>query len=174
MASQYREKVTISKYNPQFGLLAGGKWGSPSPGLQLDPDFNYYFKAQLNIPIYYWGQKRKEAHAVKQVTEIAKLKIDQTKDAVILEAQQSYFNLVKSQEQMEFAASALENAKNNVSVMLDRYNEGLSSVLEVLDAQTFWQKSYFNYIQAKYDMNLAYSEYLKALGELVKENNNKK
>jgi outer membrane protein TolC len=170
-ASQYREKVTISKYNPQMGVLAGGKWGAPSPGLNINPDFNYYFKANLKIPIFYWGQKRKEAFAVKQVTEIAKLQVDQTKDAVILDVQRSYFNLKKSQEQMEFAHGSLNNAKQNVSLMLDRYNEGLSSVLEVLDAQAFWQKSYFNYIQAKYDVNLAYSEYLHALGELTKEYN---
>ncbi len=170
MANRYNEKITIAKYKPQLGLLAGGKWGSPSPGLNIDPDFNYYFKAQLKIPIFYWGEKKNKAFAVKQITEITKLQIDQTKDAVILDVQRSYFNLEKSQEQMEFAKGALENAKNNVMVMLDRYNEGLSSVLEVLDAQTFWQKSYFNYIQAKFDVNVAYSEYLHALGELAKEN----
>jgi outer membrane protein TolC len=166
LANQYREKLTISKYKPQLGVLAGGKWGSPSPGLQIDPDFNYYFKAKLAIPIFYWGQKKNEAFAVKQVTEITKLKVEQTKDDVSLQVQRSYFNLVKSQEQMVFAEGALDNAKNNVSVMLDRYNEGLSSVLEVLNAQAFWQLSYYNFIQAKYEVNVAYSDYLYSLGEL--------
>ena len=170
MASQYREKITISKFKPQLGALAGGKWGAPSPGLQIDPGFNYYFKAQLNIPIFYWGEKKNTYNAVKQVTEIAKLNISQTEDAIVLDVQRSYFNLEKSIEQMKFAQGALENAKNNVDIMLDRYNEGLSSVLEVLDAQTFWQKSYFNLIQAKYDVNVAYSDYLHAMGELVKQN----
>jgi outer membrane protein TolC len=49
---------------------------------------------------------------------------------------------------------------------LDRYQEGLSSVLEVLDAQLYWQKTYFNYIQAKFDLNVAFSTYLRAMGEL--------
>jgi outer membrane protein TolC len=51
-------------------------------------------------------------------------------------------------------------------VMLDRYYEGLSSVLEVLDAQMFWQKTYFNYIQAKHELNIAYTSYQHAMGEL--------
>ncbi|MCD6598065.1 MAG: TolC family protein, partial [Bacteroidales bacterium] len=61
---------------------------------------------------------------------------------------------------------ALDNASKNVEVMLDRYREGLSSVLEVLDAQLFWQKSYLNYIQAKYQLNMALSDYQRAMGEL--------
>ena len=50
--------------------------------------------------------------------------------------------------------------------MLDRYREGLSSVLEVLDAQLYWQKTYFNYVQAKYELNIAFSAYQKAMGDL--------
>jgi outer membrane protein TolC len=168
MATKYNEKVTVSKFKPQFGALAGGKWGAPSPGLKTDPDFNYYFKAQLKIPIYYWGQKQNEYNAVRQATQIAQLRVEQTKDAVVLQVQRSYYNLEKSQEQMKFAKSALNNAKKNVSVMLDRYNEGLSSVLEVLDAQAFLQKSFLNYIEAKYDVNVVYSEYMHALGEMAK------
>ena len=168
VADQYREKVKISKFNPQMNVFTGGKWGSPAPGLQKQPDFNYYLAARLKIPIFYWGEKKHEQFAVKQQTEISKLKVDETTDAIVLEVQQAYFNLVKSKEQVDFAKGALVNAKKNVIVMLDRYNEGLSSVLEVLDAQTFWQKSYLNYIQAKYDINIAYSEYLHAIGKLNK------
>ena len=93
--------------------------------------------------------------------------MEKTSDNIRLEVRQSYFNLISSQKQMNFAADALTNAQKNVEVMLDRYNEGLSSVLEVLDAQTYWQKSYFNYIQAKYELNLAYSQYQRALGILT-------
>jgi outer membrane protein TolC len=78
----------------------------------------------------------------------------------------SYYDLQQSQHQLDFADGSLNNASKNVEVMLDRYYEGLSSVLEVLDAQLFWQKSYLNYIEAKFELNMAYSSYQKAMGEL--------
>ncbi|OQX77782.1 MAG: hypothetical protein B6D61_06605 [Bacteroidetes bacterium 4484_249] len=165
--SEYKEKITASKYNPQFGFGAGGKWGAPSPGLNIDPAFNYYFNANLAIPIYYWGKKKEEIFAVKQITEITKLDLEHTKDMISLEVQTSYYNLERSQVQLDFALSALDNASKNVMVMLDRYNEGLSPVLDVLDAQMFWQKTYYNYIQAKYQLNTAYSSYSHAMGELT-------
>jgi outer membrane protein TolC len=144
LVNQYKEKITASKYNPKFGLLIGGKWGAPSPGLKIDPAFNYYFNAKLAIPIFYWGKRREEVFALTKITEIAKLDLEQTRDMVSLEAQSSYYDLERSQAQLDFAFSALDNASKNVAVMLDRYNEGLSPVLEVLDAQMFWEKTYFN------------------------------
>jgi len=163
----YDEKLVTSKYNPQFGVFAGGKWGSPSPGLQINPDFNYKLGARLSIPIFHWGQKKKERFSAHQLVEIANLKLEETRDRVKMEVESSYYKLERSQEQLDFAGSALDNAAKNVSVMLDRYNEGLSSVLEVLDAQLYWQKSYQNYILAKYELNVAYSQYQYAVGNFV-------
>ena len=162
----FNEKVTASQYNPQFGVGVGGNWGAPSPGLSTDPAFNYNVQAKLAIPIYYWGKKKEEVFASRQMTEISKLEMEQTKDMITLEVESSYFDLQQSQQQLDFSDGALDNASKNVEVMLDRYHEGLSSVLEVLDAQLYWQKSYLNYIEAKYELNMAYSSYQKAMGEL--------
>ncbi len=164
--NSYNEKVTASQYNPKFGVGVGGNWGAPSPGQSIDPGFNFNLQAKLAIPIYYWGKKKEEVFASQQETEVSKLEMEQTKDMIALEVETSYFNLEQTQRQVNFAFGALDNASKNVAVMLDRYNEGLSSVLEVLDAQLFWQKSYLNYIESKYQLNMAYSSYLKAMGEL--------
>ncbi len=164
--NEFNEKVTASKYNPKLGVGVGGNWGAPSPGLSTNPDFNYNIQAKLAIPIYYWGRKKDEVFASQQITEISKLEMQQTQDMISLEVESSYYNLQQTQKQLDFAFSSLDNASKNVAVMLDRYYEGLSSVLEVLDAQLFWQKSYLNYIQAKYKLNMAYSSYQKAMGEL--------
>ncbi len=90
----------------------------------------------------------------------------QTKDMITLQVESSYYNLQETQRQLDFSISSLDNATKNVDVMLDRYHEGLSSVLEVLDAQLYWQKTYVNYIKAKYQLNFAFSNYQRAMGEL--------
>ena len=160
------EKQMSSMYNPKMGVAVGGIYGAPSPELGLDPGTNLLVTANLSIPLFYWGIKNKQVEAKRQVSEQSRLELAQVKDIIALEVNSSYYELTRSQEQVDFAKSALENAEKNVDVMLDRYNEGLSSVLEVLDSQLFWQKSYFNYIEAKFELNLAYSNYLKAIGAL--------
>ncbi len=162
----FEEKVTASKYNPKLGVGVGGNWGAPSPGLTTDADFNYMVQVRLAIPLYYWGRKKKDVFASRQKTEVAKLEMDQAKDMITLQVESSHLDLQRSQKQLDYSFSSLENASKNVEVMLDRYTEGLSSVLEVLDSQLFWQKSYLNYIEAKFELNMAYSTYKKAMGEL--------
>jgi len=168
--NQYNEEVAASFYNPQLNIGAGGTYGAPSPGLLTDPGANYHVTARLAIPIFYWGQKKDEVFAKQMQTEQTKLELEKTRDLVSLQVTSGYYELERSQEQVDFAFSALDNATKNVEVMLDRYHEGLSSVLEVLDAQLFWQKSYLNYIEAKSELNMAYSSYLKAMGELKTSN----
>ncbi len=166
LMNQYSERVTASLYNPQINVGAGGTYGAPSPGLLTEPGPNYHVMANLSIPIFYWGQKKDEVFAKQQRTEQARLDLENTVDVVTLQVKSKYYELGQSQVQVDFAFSALDNASKNVEVMLDRYTEGLSSVLEVLDAQLSWQKSYQNYIEAKFELNMTYSAYLKARGEL--------
>ncbi len=164
--NQFNEKITASAYNPQFGVGVGGNWGAPSPGLSATPDFNYSVRANLAIPIFYWGKKKEEVFASRQITEVSKLEMEQTKELITLQVESSYFDILETQDQLEYSISSLDNSTKNVEVMLDRYHEGLSSVLEVLDAQLYWQKTYLNYILAKYQLNTAFSNYQRAMGEL--------
>ena len=160
------EKITASHYNPKVNVGAGATYGAPSPGLLTEPGGNYMVTARLAVPIFTWGQKNDEIFAKQKITDQSKLALDQTKDIISLQVTGGYYELQQSQVQVDFAFSALGNASQNRDVMLDRYAEGLSSVLEVLDAQLFWQKSYLNYIEAKFELNMAYSAYLKAMGEM--------
>jgi len=168
--NKYGEEIAASHYNPQFNVGAGGTYGAPSPGLLTDPGANYHVTARLAIPVFYWGQKKDEVFAKQMQTEQTKLDLENTRDIITLQVTAGYYELERTQEQVDFAFSALDNASKNVEVMLDRYYEGLSSVLEVLDAQLFWQKSYLNYIEAKFELNIAYSSYMKAMGELRTSN----
>jgi outer membrane protein TolC len=165
--NEYKEKVTAANYNPQIYIQGRGKWGSPSQGLNPDPDFNYQLSANVSIPIFYWGRRSYDVGTRQEKTQIAKLQLESTKQDVSLEVQSAYYELERTQEQLDFALGALENAKKNVDVYLDRYNEGLASVLEVLDAQLYWEKTYLNYIESKYQLNIAYTSYQYALGELT-------
>jgi outer membrane protein TolC len=166
LTNQFDEKVTASFYNPQLNVGAGATFGAPSPGLLTEPGGNFLVNARLAIPVFYWGQKNDKVFAQQKITEQTELEIEKTKDNIKLQVISGYYEFQKSKEQVEFAFSALDNAEKNVDVMLDRYQEGLSSVLEVLDAQLSWEKSYLNYIQSKFELNMAYSTYQKAIGGL--------
>ncbi len=167
MVNQYNEKKMSSRYNPKIDIGLGVTYGAPSPELLTEPGSNYLVMAHLSVPVFYWGQKNKQVFAKQMETEQTNLELEKTKDIIKLQVVSGYYELQRSQKQVDFAFSALDNSEKNVDVMLDRYQEGLSSVLEVLDAELFWQKTYLNYIKAKLELNMAYSSYLKATGKLT-------
>jgi len=162
-------KLTASKYLPQFGLGVMGLYGSPSYDLQSSPDFNYGAFARLNIPLYYFGKKKNEVRAGDLQTEVAQLYLERTRDFVSLQVNEASYWLNEAVQRVNLTQNSLTNADENLEVITDRYNEGLTSILAVLDAQVTWQAAYSDYIDAKLNYLISWSRFKRALGELAVE-----
>jgi len=160
-------KLTASKYLPQFGVGVSGLYGAPSYDLQTSPDFNYGAFARLNVPLFYWGKKRKEVRASEIQTEVATLNLERTMDFVSLEVLEASYWLDEAVSRVNLTNSSLLNADENLEVLSDRYDEGLTSILAVLDAQFTWQQAYADHIDAKLNYLMTYSAFRRALGELT-------
>lgn len=72
----------------------------------------------------------------------------------------------ESASRIPVAATAVEQAQENLRVSRDRYQSGVGSHTEVLDAETLRIKSGSNYFNALYDNVLAVQRLKRANGEL--------
>lgn len=159
-------KLTASKYLPQLGIGISGLYGAPSYDLQTSPDLNYGAFARLNVPLFYWGKKNKEVRAYEIQTEVAELDLERTKDFVSLQVTEASYWLTEAISRVNLTQSSLMHADENLEVLTDRYDEGLTSILAVLDAQFSWQRTYSDHIDAKLNYLISYSAFQRALGEL--------
>ena len=89
--------------------------------------------------------------------------LNRVKDNVALEVQTARLNLLQALEQVKLTGNSLEKAKENETKALERYGEGKTSILEVIDAQTYRENSQLNYVQAKTVAQSYYSGLIKAL-----------
>ncbi len=89
--------------------------------------------------------------------------LNRVKDNVALEVQTARLNLLQALEQVKLTGNSLEKAKENETKALERYGEGKTSILEVIDAQTYRENSQLNYVQAKTEAQSYYSGLIKAL-----------
>jgi len=69
-------------------------------------------------------------------------------------------------EGAQVAERTIEQAEENLKVNRDRYQNGLSTNTEVLDAETLRQQALSNHANAVYDAVLAVLRLKKAAGEL--------
>lgn len=161
--AESEKKLTDSKYKPQFYIGIDGSYSSPGYNFRTDMDPNYAVYAKVSVPLFEWGKRRNEKRASAFKVDMAVDNLNKTTDGVKLEIQTARNSLRQALAQVDLTRKSLDKACENEVMALDRYNEGKSSVIEVIDAQTYRQAAQINHVQAKVSAQGHYSELLKAL-----------
>ncbi len=88
--------------------------------------------------------------------------------AIELESASSSINFNNAVSSLQIQKRNLELAQNVYNVSQKKYEQGVGSNLEVINAQASLKESQTNYFNAVYDMLVYKTDYLKATGSLVK------
>ena len=87
-------------------------------------------------------------------------------DAIKLQVHQSYLNFLSSRKKIDVQAEAVAQAEDNFKVITNKYNNGLATVTDVLDADIAQLQARMNYAFAKADASVAYNKLLQSAGLL--------
>ncbi len=120
----------------------------------------------VQIPILHWGEGFKKVKKAKLELNNAQLELDKNKKLLNLQVQQAIRNVQDSYMMIETATLALKQAEENLRVMRNRYDQSMAPLTDLLDAQSQWQQSYSNYIEAQSQYKIYETEYLRATGNL--------
>ncbi len=120
----------------------------------------------LNVPIFDGFQKKYQVRQARLAVQKSEVQLDQLKQSIDLQIQQANSSLrnniraVESQEQnMKLAEQVYETTKK-------KYEQGVGSNLEVMNAESDLKQAQTNYFSALYDAIIAKIDYQKALGKL--------
>ncbi len=155
-------ELVNSQYLPNVYVGIMPSWGAPNTNIgATDPNYNTAFMAGMNIPITRWGKRKQDVGKELLKAEAATYELQELQDEVKLDINSSSYQLAESISRIELTKESLQKAQENLNIMTDRYLEGLTSILEVLDAQEFWQRSYKDMLDAQvyYKRALAYYKY---------------
>lgn len=163
-ASDLNVGLTRSPYLPTIGVGAFGRYGTPGDNLGTEPIFNFQAFGFLSMPLIYFGKKGKQVEASRVRSQIASLQLDKTNDLITLEVSQARYALEEAVKKVELTRNSVQQADENLDLVSDRYTEGLSPIIDVLNAQIFWESAYMDFVDAKKGFQVNYSIYQKALG----------
>lgn len=161
-----QKNIFMSPYKGSLTIGANGLWGAPSPELTSDPEFNYNAFALFAIPIFHANEKRHIHQSSQLNIDAAQKRIEDTKDAINLEVKQNEYLLDEAIKQVELTNNSTERAQENLDLVTQRYLDGVTPILDVLNAQIYYQQAFVNFINAKQNYQARYSQYLKSVGEL--------
>lgn len=158
-----------SDFLPQIGVTAAYGYGG---GLKLNGDdansASFSALAAVRIPVFHWGEGRNKVRSARMEEEVSRLNLEKSADLMELEITSTRFNIKDSQTRVEMARNALLQARENLKISSDQYQVGMENLTALLDAQAQWQQAWSQWIDAKAQLHLSESAYLKAIGCLEK------
>ncbi len=161
-------RLTKSRYYPEISLLGEYIKQGDSPdvsGSNFHQARDARASAVFTWTFWEWGKTRyavREQESLKKQLEDTKLAIG---DDIRLEVRQALLDLDTAEKNIPTTRKAIEQGEENLRVSEERYKAQVTTITEVLDAQTRLTQSRVNYFRALYDHNIAKAQLLRALGE---------
>ena len=153
-----------SKYLPQLAVGIKEKYGTTLINIDGSANFSTIAYAQLNIPVFHWGERRQNVRVSQTQEEIKELERSKLRDRVNQELNKAWTNVTEIAKKLDIVYSSLDIAKNTLILNTFSYNEGRLPILDVLSAQVSWLQAYTNVVSVNYQYKVALAEYVKALG----------
>jgi outer membrane protein len=160
-------KLMLSRYLPNIAMNAGYTFMNPNPYKGLTREFGSDYNVGLvcNIPIFHFGDKKHTLNAARFEQESASLKLEESKELLVLQLQQAVYKYNESTKKTDYAALALDQALLNLKYTQDNFSEGILKTSDLLEAQVLWQKAYSELIDARTAYQLSVSNLKKVTGK---------
>ena len=125
-----------------------------------------YALLSVNVPIFHWGAELKKVKKAKLDLSDSQLQLEQYERGMRIEVRQAVLNLTDGQRMVETATIGQQQADENLRVMRQKFDNQLCTMTDLLDAQSQWQQARSNLIEAKTQLKIYETEYLRVTGRL--------
>lgn len=162
------ERFPILQFNSayNFGRTSNGSVVNPEfqPIFSLNKGFNYGFTA--TVPILNGFNTRRQMRQAGLDIEYNKIAYDTQKSRIDLNVSNSYKDYQYQKKALALEEENIALAKENVFIALERFRQGVSTYLELREAQISLEAAYNRLIAARYNTKLAETELLRLKGTL--------
>ena len=153
---------------PQVVLTGGYALSNPNTFNGFEKKFSgvWNLGVLVRVPVWNWGDVKYKVRASKGATTMANLELDEARELIELQVNQSNFKVKEAQKRLTMALSNVANADENLRMANLAFKEGTASYTTVMEAQTAWQQAQSQKIDAEIGVKLSQVELQKALGTL--------
>lgn len=160
-ACQLKRKICLGEQLPTVGVGVSYAYED----LLFDKSRNHFIMmATVSVPISdWWGGSHKIKRAKLEEQKAVRQQQDGN-EKLQLKMQQSWNLLTESYKQIVLAESAVKESEENLRMQTNNYKTGVSSLSELLDAQSLFQKSRNRYTDACINYRMKVTQYLQDTG----------
>jgi outer membrane protein TolC len=163
-----KERVTRADFLPSLSFIGNYLISNPSVYNGFEKKFKgaFHLGVMLQVPIFHWNEWGYKVHAAKAETVIRQLELNDAKDKIALQVNQSVFKVQDANKRLAMSVKNMEKAEENLRYATLSFKEGVATTSNVLEAQTAWRQALSDKIDAEVDVKLTQTCLLKSLGTL--------
>jgi outer membrane protein TolC len=113
----------------------GSDPGPPIPAATLPNDTDWNLGVQLSLPLVSGGARKAEVRRDTENLAALRLARESTREKIELRIRASLFQIAASSPAIDLSAQAADAAHRNLDLVRDSYEQGVVSILDLLDAQ---------------------------------------
>ena len=153
---------------PQVALMGGYAVSNPNLFNGFEKKFAGVWNVGVlvRIPVWNWGDVAYKVRASKGATAIASLELEEAREKIELQVNQSAFQVDEANKKLAMAQASTQKADENLRTANLGFREGVISSTTVMEAQTAWLQAQSQKIDAEIDVKLSQVNLKKALGTL--------
>ena len=162
---QAEEQITIDNAGnkPTVSVSAGQNWSDSSfPGTSTNNGWNV--AGGVTFKFFDGGATNAKVAQAKQALLKARETEQKTREAVQLEVKQAYLNIQAAAQSVEATKAAVDQAEESFKIARVRYQAGVGTNTDVLDAQYKLNTTKNNHIEALYNYNVGIAQLEQAMG----------
>lgn len=164
LASLQMLRITKSDYLPKLAVGVTGQLATPSINITGEPKGTAVAFAQLKVPIFNWNEKRYRLASGNSKVRSSEYERQKTIDDINKDMSVAWSNLVNTYNQIDVVKQSLTIAQESLDLNNYSYDEGVLSILDVLQSQLSWVNAYNNLISTYFSYLQADAGYTKSLG----------
>lgn len=170
-AAKFGEKAALGNFLPTVSVMASVDHAAPMENSKVT--WSDYIRSKsltlaVSWQLFEGGKKVLDYQIAKIKSDQMNLYLNQMQYAADLEIEQNYYSFNEALKNLQSLKDALEQYKESLRISNLLYSQGMSSQLDVLNAQLLYTKSKSDYLQGIYNYNISQLTLLKSIGLLDK------
>lgn len=166
---QQNVALVRSDFLPQVSAMASYNYTN---GVQLNNSTlfskpSFMAGVSVNIPLFNWGEGRRKISAARREVEMASNQLEDLSQQMELELMQAINDYDESILEVALTVKSVAQAEENRTESGNRYQAGMETLADYLEAQALWQKAQSDLIEARARQRVSYTKYRKATGQLI-------
>lgn len=159
-ANRLQHRLEIGKNLPTVGVGVGYMYNNL---MDKDETFGVAF-VSVSVPVSgWWGGSHKIKKQKLKVVN-AENELSDKSELLVIKMQQTWNDLQNAWRQIRIAQSSIDRSAENLRLNRDCYQAGTVTMSDLLDAQTIYQQSKDNYVDAYAKYQVKVLEYMQSTG----------